>query len=128
MMPLLLRRLLLVSALAGIWILSDRPQLAAPPLFPHQDKLFHALEYAALGLVIGVNRDLFGRRMLPAVLAGVIWAGLDEIHQSWVPGRDCSTLDFLADMAGLAIWLALARWRPGRILRGGRAGRGDEGS
>jgi VanZ family protein len=110
MMPLLLRRILLVSALAGIWIMSDRPQIVAPPLFPHQDKVFHLIEYGFLGLVIGINYDLFGRRILPAVLAGVIWAGLDEIHQSWVPGRDCSPFDFLADVAGLAVWLALA-WR-----------------
>jgi VanZ family protein len=124
MMPLLLRRFLLVSALAGIWIMSDQPQIVAPPIFPHQDKVFHLIEYAALGLVIGINYDLFGRRMMPAVLAGVIWAGLDEIHQSWVPGRDCSPVDFLADVAGLAIWLALA-WRGlARSSRNAGAGSG----
>lgn len=113
-----LYRLLLVAILVTIWVLSDdaAPTLL-PPLFPYQDKLLHFLEYAALGFATGLNLDLFRRSRAAALAFGVIWAGLDEVHQSFVPGRDCSIGDFLADCAGLAAGFALC------ILMARRTGR-----
>lgn len=96
-------RVFLFALAAAIWILSSDPAPEfIPPLFPYQDKLMHFVEFAALGFAMSLNRDLFRRSDGAALVSGVLWAGLDEIHQAYVPGRDCSTGDFLADCAGLA--------------------------
>ena len=109
-LPLLLRRAGLVAVLAGIFWLSHQPSLTiVPPLFPFQDKLLHAGEFFILGAMLFLNRDIFPPRFrwTGTVLAGVLWAALDEVHQSYVVGRDCSSGDFLADCVGLLTILIL---------------------
>ncbi len=106
----LLRRLFLISVALLIVYLSHQPSLKPPlELFPHQDKLFHMVEFGGLGLALVVNSDLFGkkRRKYRMAFSGIGWAVLDEIHQFFVPGRFCSFQDVLADTAGLllALWL-----------------------
>jgi len=103
--------LLLVALL--IVVLSHQPSLKPPvQLFPHQDKLFHLIEFGGLGFAMTLNRDLFGTartrlRFVRMGASGILWAVLDEFHQSFIPGRDCSFQDMLADAVGLllAIWL-----------------------
>jgi VanZ family protein len=106
---------MLLSVLAGIFWLSDQPSLKlVPPLFPCQDKLLHAIEFFVLGALLFLNRDLYHPRIrwTGMILSGVVWAALDEVHQSFVVGRDCSSGDFLADCAGLLLILAIsARFR-----------------
>lgn len=107
---LILRRSFPVLVAAGIFFLSHQPSLrVVPPLFPHQDKVLHMAEYFLLTVAMFVNRDLYKGRHLPAVLfaVGMLYAVSDEIHQSFVPGRDCSLLDLVADAAGLAVGLAV---------------------
>lgn len=110
MIGVLLRRTSALAMLAGIFLLSHQPSLdILPPLFPLQDKALHAVEYLLLGISLRMNRDL-GSRGFPLLLvfaAGALWGGLDEIHQSLVPGRDCSVGDFAADLAGLALAMAV---------------------
>ncbi|NLP05305.1 VanZ family protein [Candidatus Fermentibacteria bacterium] len=107
------KRLLLAAVAAAVWIQSDRPSIIRKPLFPFQDKVFHVIEFAVVGLALSTNRDLFGgrHRWIVMTAAGMAWAGLDEAHQSWVPGRDCSALDFAADALGLCLVLLAARRR-----------------
>lgn len=105
-----LRRLFLLSVLLLIVYLSHQPSLKPPmELFPHQDKVFHMIEFGGLGLALVLNADIFGskRRRLWMIVSGVLWAALDELHQSFVPGRDCSLQDVFADVAGLilAVWI-----------------------
>ena len=84
-----------------IFYLSSQPALPTPPMFPHQDKIFHLLEFAGFGLMVFLNRDSWGRSPLPVMLLLVVaYALLDEVHQSFVPGRDCSALDLAADALG----------------------------
>jgi VanZ family protein len=110
--PLRLGGLMLTAAV--IFYLSSRPALPTPPLFPHQDKLFHFLEFAGLGLMVFLNRDSWGSRPLPVMLLLVAaYALSDEVHQSFVPGRDCSPADLAADIAGGAAAILLLR-RAGR--------------
>ncbi|MBD3278852.1 MAG: hypothetical protein GF388_11180 [Candidatus Aegiribacteria sp.] len=105
-----LRRGFLVVMVVGIFYLSHQPSLKlVQPLFPHQDKVLHWMEYSLLLISIYINRDLLGRyRSLPFIFSlGAIYAVSDEIHQSFVPGRDCSLGDLAADIAGLATGVAL---------------------
>ncbi len=111
------KRLLLAAVAAAVWLQSDRPAIIREPIFPFQDKVFHVIEFAVVGLALSANRDLFGRRhpWIAMAAAGLAWAGLDEVHQSWVPGRDCSTLDFAADALGLGLALLAVRRRFQRV-------------
>ncbi len=53
-----------------------------------------------------------------AFLAAVVYAGLDEWHQSYVPGRSASLSDVGVDTCGiflgLVLWLAVSRSFPNR--------------
>lgn len=107
---LLARRGFLLFMLAAIFYLSHQPSVEIiPPLFPMQDKVLHAIEFFLLFASLLLNKDLCrGFHPLPTLLAaGSLWALSDEIHQSYVPGRDCSAGDFLADVVGMVICLLI---------------------
>lgn len=86
--------------------LSSQPRLQPPLHFVNADKLFHALEYFGLGVLLArairgslrVARPLFAAAI--ALSFGVLIAGGDEFYQQFVPGRDASVLDLLADAIG----------------------------
>ena len=71
-------------------------------------KLAHGVEYAVFGL-------LLARAVpeLPAFGGGVLYAVTDELHQSFVPGRQAALLDVAIDAAGVLcgvlVWRRLAR-------------------
>jgi VanZ family protein len=71
-------------------------------------KLAHAAEYAILGalLVRALQRPYW------ALVLGVAYAISDEIHQTFVPGRQGSPIDVLIDSAGVlaGVVLAARRW------------------
>ncbi len=82
---------------------------------PHPwDKGAHLLAYLLLGYLWG--RGL-GRPLL-AVLLAWGYGGLDELHQSLVPGREVSFGDFLADGAGALLGVYLATRGDGGRRRG----------
>jgi len=109
-----------------IWFLSSRPVDFSLEDVPFKDKGVHFVEYAALAVLSAraITRSWPGLGVLRAVAwAGILtacWGYLDELHQAFVPTRDSSALDFLADaigaVMGVAGFLAL-QW-----LRKGRAG------
>ena len=107
------KRVFLLTMLGGIFYLSHQPSLKViPPLFPHQDKVLHAGIFFLLSISMIVNRDLCrGFRPVPVMfILGFAYAVSDEIHQSFVPGRDCSAGDLLADIVGLSIGLSVYLW------------------
>lgn len=74
------------------------------------DKLVHAAVFGLLAaLWFWARRDGTGdrRAALAAAALATGWGALDELHQSFVPGRAADGLDLLADAAG-AIAGALA--------------------
>ena len=81
------------------------------------DWLFHAIEYAAGGfLAMGALGG--GPAMRSAAIAVgfcVAWGLLDEWHQGWVPGRESSGADVLADSVGgtLGTLVYVVLGRPG---------------
>ncbi|OPX32525.1 MAG: hypothetical protein B1H09_00110 [Gemmatimonadaceae bacterium 4484_173] len=124
-MAVIFRRgfLILVSFL--VVYLSHQPSLKPPlELFPHQDKLFHMIEFGGLGLALVLNRDIFGKKhpRTAMLFSGVAWAVLDEFHQSFVPGRDSSLQDVAADAAGLviAVFLFFRLFKNRAMLPGSR--------
>jgi VanZ family protein len=80
------------------------------------DKLFHAIEYTALGLLL--HRATGGRGRLALLVVGITAAACDEWIQSYTPGRDASVGDFLADVVGVwfGIWIGDWFWKR-RLVR-----------
>jgi VanZ family protein len=86
------------------------------PLPSGSDKLEHALAFLALGVLAlaGFPRwSPFGK-VLPGLAA---YGALIEFIQWWLPWRECSLLDWAADLAGVLLACLLLR----RITRAGGA-------
>ena len=114
------KRIFLLAMLGGIFYLSHQPSLKViPPLFQHQDKVLHAGMYFLLSVSMIVNRDLYrGSHPAPIIFVlGLIYAVSDEIHQSFIPGRDCSAGDLIADIVGLSIGLSVYLWFAGDVRK-----------
>lgn len=86
---------------------------------PAGDKLVHVGIYAVLGacLAWGRRRSTGGAPArfgvhLALVALGALYGASDELHQSLVPGRDASALDWLADLCGVT----LGYWAASRSL------------
>ena len=90
---------------AWLWWLSDQPNLDTTGV---NDKLAHVLAFGLLG-VLAVRAFWFATdwSALRVGVGGVAWGALygvvDEIHQSFVPGRDASGFDMAADALGAVL-------------------------
>lgn len=79
---------------------------ALVPKFAFADKLFHFGAYGVLGALFlrAFNTlHLKNRKIiliLSSILASVIYGMSDELHQLFVPHRDASFMDIIADMLG----------------------------
>ena len=74
-------------------------------------KIGHAAEFAVLGALLA---RALGSAWL-AIALGVLYAVSDEVHQTFVPGREGSPLDVAIDTVGVAfgvvVWQRIARAR-----------------
>ena len=89
-----------------IFILSSIPSLKTPDVgLSWQDKGAHVLEFGIFGFFLQRSFRTFfneGIRVHVFVLiVGVLYGGLDELHQLFVEGRQASVEDFLADSIGI---------------------------
>jgi VanZ family protein len=89
--------------------MSQRPSTPGLHGFRWDDKLQHAGAYAILGaLVWWALADMKAlRRAIVAVLISAAYGIADELHQSFVPGRECSLFDWVTDAAGATIAVLL---------------------
>jgi VanZ family protein len=101
---------------ALIYTLSSQPNLRPPLEFSFGDKLAHVFEYMVLGLLLAraLRATLKLRYALRAALLAIGIAaavGLaDEVLQSFVPGRDASGFDWMADLTGATLAQLLYLW------------------
>lgn len=107
-------RLLLLAWTLGIVIVSLVPSGGVSVW--NLDKLGHFLAYAGLGALACLSfRD---RRMRAWALVGaVVLGGILEIAQNFVPGRDMSAIDGLADTAGVFVGAIAFRLRGNDLSR-----------
>jgi len=119
-----------VAYMAVIWIASSMqlPDLGVEHV-PLADKGVHFLEYGALGLLVAHAAmrtwpaHAWLRTAALAVLVTVAWGVLDELHQSFVPGRSAEAMDIVADFLGavagagarVALHLVARRVRTSRV-------------
>ncbi len=79
------------------------------------DKVLHAVEYAGLAVLCcrafrwAAGPSVARQALVLAVVTASIYGITDEVHQFFVPFRESSWLDWLADTAGAAI--GAVSWR-----------------
>ena len=107
---------------ALIFILSASLSVAPPPGLVFEDKIYHFMEYGVFSFLLFLafyhSRNEFLKKnvFFLSCIIGMAYGLSDEIHQSFVPGRSCEFLDFVADCLGvvlvqIGIWLYLKRRR-----------------
>ncbi|TAJ14008.1 MAG: hypothetical protein EPO68_12875 [Planctomycetota bacterium] len=120
--------------MAGIWLLSSlRPPPGAPSFWiAWLLNCGHAFEFGmlALWLALALPRrdaprrwaDLTEARVLLVFVLAMVWAVLDEWHQSRVGGRDATVFDLATDACGIAgvLWIARRAGKHAEVERGER--------
>ncbi|HMP73980.1 MAG TPA: VanZ family protein [Kiritimatiellia bacterium] len=81
--------------------------------FLHADKIVHAIVFGILSLLLWFAIWKTSMMTLPACILwafslAALYGILDEVHQSFVPGRDATFGDVLADIIGAILFLLLA--------------------
>ena len=94
------------------WQSSGPITLDIPELFPHEDKLLHAVAFGLLAMfwlgTFPIAEAGYRRRhVLWAIVLATLYGAFDEWHQSFVPGRTTDAADLLADAIGAALFAGL---------------------
>ena len=90
------------------------PDVGPPPAFPFQDKVFHAICFAALTgpAVLVLPPKYLGFWLGHMIMLG---AGIEVVQAMGQNGRAGSVWDFLADLVGIALALGVGRLIRSRI-------------
>ncbi len=102
---------LAVVALAAFWLLifvgTHLPAAMLEGTPPVNDKIKHFAAFFFLGTLMCyvTTSPRWFRRFFTIGLVGMAYGAIDELTQGFVPGRDPSFFDFLADTAG--VWAAI---------------------
>jgi VanZ family protein len=95
-----------LALISVIWVLSSQSALPVPKGVLGFDKLQHLLAYLALAASFALWFSPEQRRLrrlrtfLLLVLVSSLYGVIDELHQFYVPGRDCNPWDWIADTLG----------------------------
>ena len=99
--------------LAVIWMLSSLPTTSLPSIqIMGFDKLAHMGVYFILGLLCNLwlkRKSFTGVQTLFFYSVLILLATADEAHQAFIPGRDVSGYDLLANTLGLVLAACLPR-------------------
>jgi len=112
-----------------IWLLSSQSTLPQPKGIFSWDKLQHLAAFAVLAGAAGlwVSPVFWKRRpaltMLLITTIGSGYGAIDELHQYFVPGRDCNFWDWVADTLGAflgaaAVLLFMRALKPAEANKG----------
>lgn len=97
-------RILAVGWMGLIFIMSSRADTPTLELFWQQDKLMHVGIFGVLSALMAYSLNppgatTWGRVILLTAIV-MVYGISDEYHQSFIPGRDASLWDVLADGIG----------------------------
>lgn len=121
------KRQLLFLLLAALWgylifYLSGTPDLASGLPYKYDfvlRKLAHIFVFFVLTYLVAASLDSQARNyLLFVIVAAIVYALVDEIHQSYVAGRVGSGRDILVDSIGVyfGIWLYKVK-PPGKLFK-----------
>ena len=99
--------------MAAIWWLSDQASVG-PDLGAWARVATSAVHFTEFAVLYALWWWALGGNARAAAVIALAWAGLDEVHQAWVPGRDADPIDFAVDAAGIATAWAACRRLPRR--------------
>ena len=107
-----------IAASGVLFWMSSIPDLSTPDLgFQWQDKIYHAIAYFVYGVAVQLAVVAWSRASTPnrmeaviIVLIGSLYGLSDEIHQTFVMGRDGSLADLVADIVGVTASLVFLPW------------------
>jgi hypothetical protein len=120
------REVVFAAAVAANLAILFWPHAVGPGGLPGLDKVVHA---ASFGLVAwsGLRAGAPARWLLPVLALHAV--GSEVIQHLYVPGRSGDPWDVVADLAGVALGAAGARWRHGTRAgaHDGAAARRDAG-
>lgn len=115
---ILLRSLPALLIFCCNWYLSSQEHVEQMPNFWNADKLVHCICFGALTFwaAFGIDNKTIKHTwliLLPIIIVS-LYGVIDEIHQSFTPGRDSSVADWIADtigaILGSAIYFYLRMW------------------
>jgi VanZ family protein len=96
------------AAMLAITIQSSISRIELPDMgFDWSDKLLHFLAYFVVGVLLARglyhfrSQSVSDRHLLHTIWAGILFGLSDELHQWFVPGRDASVGDWIADALGI---------------------------
>jgi VanZ family protein len=86
------------------------PEETLPSIIKHfSDKVLHVIEYSVLGALCyraiyeGHGEAWRKRAILAAVMLTSLYGASDEVHQAFVPFRESSVYDWVADTVGATL-------------------------
>jgi len=91
---------------AVIFYMSGIPKPLPPVSIPYFDKFLHIIEYSIFGFLAArafkySPRNIFHENFkILAILAAILYGFSDEVHQLFVPMRQFSIFDIIADAIG----------------------------
>lgn len=83
--------------------LSSQPIIQKMPSFPFADKIVHFICFGGLAFWVAFGCNISGFRLKEIILPSFIvsfYGIIDEIHQSFTPGRSSTVSDWIADTLG----------------------------
>lgn len=96
---------------------SSQSQVDMPGSWEGRDKVIHGSVWCVLAALYALTAVRpTTRAAVVAIIAAAVFGATDEFHQSFVPGRDASLLDLLADTVGAVVgalavtWYSARRW------------------
>ncbi len=99
-----------IAYAAAIFLMSQQSELPGGPSgwrIENIDKLQHAILYLGFGLLVFASSShifsVMGSQVLTGFNVGISYAILDELHQSFVPGRNPALGDLAADIIGISL-------------------------
>ncbi|MBI3754297.1 MAG: VanZ family protein [Deltaproteobacteria bacterium] len=105
-----------IAYMALIFYISSQ-SLRGLPLPKNTDKIIHFIEFGILGILwfraLKTSGAASGKIAIAAFAVTFLYGVSDEIHQYFVPGRDASVYDAIAD--GLGGWAGV--WIYGRTSK-----------
>jgi VanZ family protein len=105
-----------------IFLFSSQTSLPSPYEFPESDKLVHVLAYAPLGFLMVYalsGSTLSSNLIFVGAFLAFLYGLAGELHQYFVPGRNASALDAMANGTGAMIGSFIyTKMRFGKEMRG----------